>query len=69
MHKWIKYIHNFNLSGDVICEKCGLRAYIQDATGEYIIFNLINGFKPNIEIVYKNEDITCDEFIIKNIIE
>ena len=64
MHKWI----NYSLHSGVVCEICKIKGF-KATDGSIVIFNMINGFKPNVAIVYRNEDITCDEFIIKNIIE
>lgn len=67
-HKFIKAVFtDSNFADDHECEICGLKAFPSYPKGNYIHYFVMNGFERDVDVDVEN--ITCEEFIIKKIIE
>lgn len=67
-HNFVKYRHRNDIAWEreVICSICGLRAfesYRDDGT--FVLLTEANGYKNPNDVT----NVSCDEFIIKKIIE
>ncbi len=65
-------MHDFEKMYDedgLICKICRIMVFNGDR-GKIVLFSARNGYKPwDVQSTKYAEDITCEEFIIKNIIE
>lgn len=56
-------------SNEYICSICNIKAFMDNEYSKYYIYTVRNGFKPEYNNSIIADNITCEEFIIKNIIE